>query len=329
MVQEGMEIGGIGAKRFAEGVIEKIHEYFSAEYADIQCEVIQQTKNNGVVRTGIKFCQPEGQTSPVIYVEPYFWNVLRGGSLDEIMRDMAGQVQDAIEKIPQIPQTKFWNYDSAKDMLAVQLVNTRANRRILAEVPHRHMEDLSLICLLQFPVNGGVGNLKVSYEFLEKWDISTDELFQTALENVRKKEEAVMKPMFSLIEESLNKREYGVNLLDGQMNANEIPKRPFCVLSNKSGSMGSSVLAYPDTLYKVSRLFPEGFYVIPSSIHEVLIISKKEGDARILGEMVRDVNQKAVAKSEVLSDRVYEYDKENDKLRQVPDSIMRGKVRER
>ena len=45
--------------------------------------------------------------------------------------------------------------------------------------------------------------------------------------------------------------------------------------------------------------------------------------------MVREINQKEVAREEVLSDRVYEFDKETKKLCQISESVERGKDRER
>ena len=35
------------------------------------------------------------------------------------------------------------NYDSLKEHLAIKLVNTQANRKMLQEMPHENIEDLS------------------------------------------------------------------------------------------------------------------------------------------------------------------------------------------
>ena len=47
------------------------------------------------------------------------------------------------------------------------------------------------------------------------------------------------------------------------------------------------------------------------------------------GEMVREVNKNEVERQEVLSDRVYRYDKEKHQIRQEPDSIQKAKEMER
>ena len=81
---------------------------------------------------------------------------------------------------------------------------------------------------------------------------------------------------------------------------------------------------------KISRLFPEGFYILPSSIHEVLIVPK-DGELvpKELGNLVREVNQIEVSSDEVLSDRVYEFDREKGKIRQIPESLPKERGMER
>ena len=77
-------------------------------------------------------------------------------------------------------------------------------------------------------------------------------------------------------------------------------------------------------------IFTEGFYVLPSSVHEVLIVPDNgEMEPKMLGEMVREVNKNEVERQEVLSDRVYSYDKEKHQIRQEPDSIQKVKEMER
>ena len=48
-----------------------------------------------------------------------------------------------------------------------------------------------------------------------------------------------------------------------------------------------------------------------------------------LGKIVREVNRTEVSRADVLSDRVYEYDREKEKICQVPESIERKRGLER
>ncbi len=62
------------------------------------------------------------------------------------------------------------------------LVNTQANKRMLQEMPHENMEDLSAICYVDFPVesNDGKATMKVKNEHLKMWNVDAKEMFQQA-----------------------------------------------------------------------------------------------------------------------------------------------------
>lgn len=99
------------------------------------------------------------------------------------------------------------------------------------------------------------------------------------------------------------------------------------VLTNEQKTYGASLLAVPGIMEKVNQFFPEGYYILPSSLHETIILPKPCGvSAKELGEMVRDINRTQVNREERLSDCVYEYDKEKSVIRQVPESVRRREV---
>ena len=72
----------------------------------------------------------------------------------------------------------------------------------------------------------------------------------------------------------------------------------------------------------VSRLAKSDFYILPSSIHEVLILRKErfhelQREGKILHEMIRDINIIQLSAEEVLSDYPYFYDRSERKLIQI------------
>ena len=72
-----------------------------------------------------------------------------------------------------------------KDYLTVQVINTKANQRMLSKVPHKQMEDLSVICRIEFPspAGEGVGSVKVTHEMMSQWGVRPEEVYQKAVEN--------------------------------------------------------------------------------------------------------------------------------------------------
>ena len=313
-------------RMFADEVVTGITKYFP-EDRQIQCRVVETMKNNNVARVGITFHEQGDKVGPVIYMEPYREAAIDGRPMSEIMREIAGIASRSMDKTERIGSLDYGDYESVKEYLSVTLINGRDNRQMLSRMPHRQMEDLALILELKFPMEEGVGSIKVSHELAELWAVDTDTLFAQAQENSLKAEPPSLHRMEDTMLSLAFGRDAAENLLENPA-PEEVPSQLY-VLSNMSKNKGAAVLSYPGVLEKADQLFPKGFYILPSSIHELLIVPKSpEIDPRELGEMVRAVNRAEVAKEEQLSDRVYEYDREAGTIRQVPESIRQKEVRE-
>ena len=84
---------------------------------------------------------------------------------------------------------------------------------------------------------------------------------------------------------------------------------PLYVLTNKESVNGANVISCPEVLEKVYEEFGEGYYVLPSSIHEVLLVKESESPGvQELRQTVFNVNKQEVAPQEVLSYNVFHYD---------------------
>ena len=313
-------------RMFADEVVSGITKYFP-EDRQIQCRVVETMKNNNVTRVGITFHDQGKKVGPVIYMEPYREAAIDGRPMSEIMREIAGIASRSMDKTELIGSLDYGDYESVKEYLSVTLINGRDNRQMLSHMPHRQMEDLALILELKFPMEEGIGSIKVSREMAELWAVDTDTLFAQAQENGLKAEPPSLQRMEDTMLSLAFGRDAAENLLENPT-PEEVPSQLY-VLSNMSKNKGAAVLSYPGVLEKADQLFPKGFYILPSSIHELLIVPKSpEIDPKELGEMVRAVNRAEVAKEEQLSDRVYEYDREAGMIRQVPESIRQKEVRE-
>lgn len=315
---------------FAQKVVENINEYLSLEYKDVECEVVRQYKNNGVLQIGISVCNHIKNAVPIIDIKPHYQAAQQGTPIEGIMHNIAGQIQTIVEIKKNPLMNELENYDKIKEFLSVKLINTRANREMLAQMPHKDMEDLSLICALRIPLGDQIGRINVNYDMMKHWNISEEELCQTALENSQKNQEPVLQGMYTTILETMTGVLSTENLLYDQKSPEDLASEKMFVLSNKEKIFGAAVIAYQKSMDEISQLFPQGFYIIPSSVHEVLILPKMNKDEeKYYGNLVREVNQSQVEASEILSDRIYEYDKEQGKLRQVPESIKAEKEVER
>ena len=87
------------------------------------------------------------------------------------------------------------------------------------------------------------------------------------------------------------------------------------VLTNEEKYLGAVCVCYPGVLERIADTFGRSFFVLPSSIHECIIVPETgedfEGD---LQEIVREVNRLYVSEEEYLSDNVYYYDRKEKVL---------------
>lgn len=322
----------IAEKVFAEGVAKDIRNYLPSEYEDAEFQVVQKNKNNGIQLVGVQVNLPERNASPIIYMEQFFDEIRQGEAVERVMNRIAS----CIEKSSRAPFMNsgidLANYDSLKEHLAIKLVNTQANKRMLQEMPHENMEDLSTICYVDFPVDSGEGKatMEVRNQHLSIWNIGAKELFQQARANTQPVNTPILQSMDEMMLSIFDEEGYSTNLLDESVEFGLRSHDMLYALTNMEKQYGASMITQPEVLNKLDQLFPEGFYVLPSSVHEVLIVPDNgEVEPRMLGEMVREVNRAEVEREEVLSDRVYSYDKEKHQIRQEPDSIQKAKEMER
>ena len=91
---------------------------------------------------------------------------------------------------------------------------------------------------------------------------------------------------------------------------------PLWVLTNRQRIQGASCILYPGLLKRLAAE-KRNFYLLPSSIHEVILLAEQGSETpQRLKDMIAEVNRTQVAPEEVLSDSLYYYDfrEENVKI---------------
>ena len=250
----------VAEKVFAEGVAKDIRNFLPSEYRDAEFQAIQANKNNGVILSGVQVRLPEQNVCPIIYVEPFFHEIRQGAPIEQVMSQIARSIEEA-NRAPLINSgLNPLNYDSIKEHLAVMLVNTQANKKMLQEMPHETIEDLSAICYVDFPIESdeGKATMKVKNEHLKMWNVDAKEIFQQARANVQPVNTPVLHSMEEMMMMSIldDERKAG-NLLEENVSITPDMNEPLYVLSNVEKNYGASMITQPEVLQKLEQLFPE------------------------------------------------------------------------
>ncbi len=263
----------LAVKVFAEGVAEQIKAYLPPEYESVTCSVKEQNKTNGVLQVGIQADMPGHAASPIVYMESFYDEVRSGEPMDKIMGNIAEVIQDALDG-PALDQSiRLEEFESIKDYLSVMVVNTAENRKLLEQVPHKEVADLSLLCYADLPVDQGGYNatFKITEQMLQKWNVDREELFQIASENTISANEPVLQNLEEVTRQILMGGAAPENLLKKEFDFSN-QEVILLVLTNEKKNFGAAMMFEPKVMDRLSQSFPEGFYILPSSLHEVLIL---------------------------------------------------------
>ncbi len=192
------------------------------------------------------------------------------------------------------------------DRLEFRLVNVEKNSSLLKEVPHRCINDLAVV--YHIVLNDDDDNLfaaTINNGVMEALGVTEKELYDTALANTMKVDPPVFEKLTDLMKECAGDDEMTKEIID---RSEEDSHCGLYALTNKSRMCGAGAMIYPHALELVAELMNSDLLILPSSIHEVLLMPYEEGmDLAPIQEMVREINRDVVDDKDFLSDALYVY----------------------
>lgn len=267
-------------------------------------------KNNGVALTGMSIIYPGRDATATIYVEKCWESYWQGDkTLEEIADKVVKDCEDGMENVGNNITKCFLNYDLVKCRLGCRLINYEKNEEILKHVLHKRVMDLAVVyqCTTNItPVDKG--SIMIENKHLEAWGVSEEQFISDAEENIKKRLDPVIIPMEEITPSIyiILRREFGNELVG------------MYVMSNWDHNYGAVEMIYgTSTLKEFADKMESDLYVLPCSVHEVILIPLGYDEEIVRGysQMVREINKFCVEPEEVLSDHVYFYSREEGSVR--------------
>ena len=141
----------------------------------------------------------------------------------------------------------------------------------------------------------------IKKEQLEWWNTSTEDLYQNAMLNTEKLLPYELTNMYALLTEML-----GVEEIEDHLTAEE----SMYVLTNQKRRDGAAAVLYPGRLEMLALYLKENFYILPSSVHEMIILPESGAlPKEELNAVIQEINGSQVNAEEYLSDHAYYYDR--------------------
>ena len=255
--------------------------------AQVRTELYTVTKNNGTRRTGILFKQEDSNLAPTIYLEEFYQKYLKGQQVPDLADSICSIYQEIRVKKTCDCQNLF-DFNHVKEHIVYKLIRRDANEELLKQIPYESFLDLAVVYYIQIDnTRFGSAAIQIRNEHLRYWRVEKEEIRRLAEKNTP--------------------RIYPVQI-------RQIVRFMY-VATNEQCSLGAAVMRYPDFREKVRGMIRGDFYILPSSIHEVILVPESFGlEPERMQEMVKEINQTGVAPEEVLSDSVYYFDVEEIRI---------------
>lgn len=261
-------------------------------------------KNNGINMDAILIKLPEYNIAPTIYINDYYKDYIDGMEISVLAKDLVRQFYLSLPS-SNYDLSAFTNYEKIKSNIRYMVIQYSANIDRLDEIAHIRYLDLAIIFICDITLDTCDGSITITNNHLKLWDITLDELKKQAFENTPLSNPAEITPLVDILKNMPRNRipeSFDYSLLDIDC--------PIYVLTNKSGHAGAACILYPDLLDNFCSLLADDIYIIPSSIHEVMLLPLSEFEnypSSCFRDVISTVNNNYLSCTEILSNNLYIY----------------------
>ena len=253
-------------------------------------------KNNGVRLVGISIRREGEMAAPIIYMEAYYSMYCEGVPVEVLAEHML-MILQMTPAIPDYDFEEFFDFHKIKHRIVYKLINAKKNAKLLKKVPNLPMLDFAVVFYVLVSIDENEScSILIRNEHMNEWKLPISILYQYAKDNTQRLCPYVIKPLEELFEEDA---------------FDEVPDSSLIVLTNRKNVNGASVILYPNMPKVIFDYVGKNYYLLPSSIHEFLIVPDHEhiNPLKLKG-IVRDINEKLVDREEFLSDNIYYFNGE-------------------
>lgn len=252
----------------------------------VEIHVRDVQKMNSESYRGIGARKMGCSTEAMLNIDAAFEAYKNGKSYEDIIDLIEDGMRNAIERAPTVDTGCLKDYEAVRNKIAMQLIPKKGNEEMLENMPHMVYEDMA--CVYRVDLGQGA-HAVITNQMLEQYGITAAQLHEDAMDAAPK-----VRPVAYL--------KMGDVVGGGR-------EDDLTIVTNEQRIHGAASILYPDVLEQVAERVHGAFYILPSSIHEVIIVPDNgEADAGALVRMVREVNRTVLEPGDKLSDSVYRYE---------------------
>ena len=225
-------------------------------------------KNNGCEMDGLVIMEKGKDIAPTIYLDSFYELYTNGENIKNIIRQIEVIYEQNKNNVT-FDVNILKHFDTIKDKIVYKVVNYRSNEKLLEQVPHKRILDLAVVfyCLLDNEY-GRSATALIYNNNLKNWNVTIDDVYKAALKNTPDLLHSKISSMAALFEKC------GVNVDGEEVDLKDYVPSDMYVLTNESKLNGAACILYENVLYDFAQKLGADLYILPSSVHEVILLPK-------------------------------------------------------
>ena len=294
-------------EEFKEELVKRFASFLPEEFENCKV-VIKECNKNNCVLDGV-FVLTGNDIYPTMFANFIYDFYKACGDFDHVMTQASFIYAKALKDTPKIDEDVITDPEYVRKNVFMQLVNYEKNKKMLEKEPHVRFLDLAIVFRVVVDKNeSGITSYLIKNELLENIGLEVSDLEEIAERNT--------KNMFPVVATDIDE----VVDIQQDMMADILPKdRPnWIVATNNIHMNGAIFMAFKDELEKVADSMESDFYIIPASIHEVILVQDADVSyTEMLKSTIADVNTTMLAAPDFLSDSLYKFTRSTGTVEEV------------
>lgn len=263
------------------------------EFRGYTARIEEIQKNNGVKLDAI-IIETEGTNIfPTIYLQEIFEEYENGKTIEACV-DRVLETHDAYKLEYRFDVESLKDFEKVKDKIIYNLIGTERNQELLQDIPNIPYLDMSIVFKIYLDTNtDALDTVLIHNSHMKLWGVTESTLMELAVKNTPEIMNLNIFSMASMVQAVIGE---------------EVQDTGMTIVSNKNETNGAASIMYPGVLLDIKERLGDNFYVLPSSIHEIIcqpyddLISPME-----LKVLVMEINRTQVKEKEILTDSVYQF----------------------
>lgn len=299
--------------KFKETVLDKMTERYKGKY---KVCLIDVPKNTGGTEVGLNITKENIEDGIVFRLEDYYKYYDTDISMEEVIVDISNIIDENSEGMEESGEIRE-DFNTAKGRIVYRLINKKLNNEWLKGVPYRDFFDMAVVYyILLNKSEHGQMSIDITNEYMEKWGVDEEELYNIAKENTPKlypcRVESVRDIVRKIHENSKRKDEEWQQV---ERYLKEDEDYPLYELDQEDSINGATALIYQGVLKMMADMLESDLIIFPVTICEVLIAPYKEDmGASDYKRLMKHLSDTVLPFEEVLSKGVFRYSREDDYL---------------